>query len=187
MPEKIIIIEKTDTETGEWSKKEYEGNYQIKMTNLNSLASYRLLRNGNIDIHKGERYLKYYFARIDILLEENLSYNELRLLLAIQSFATKMHTGEILHEDGSPVTTEELCKKAHVDISRGRTALGKLIKQQIIDRERRGRAFYYHANPFIFVAGKSITQEAFDRFKNSKWANMSISDELTNEKEKYYE
>jgi hypothetical protein len=167
-----VRIETTNMETGEFTEEERIGGIHGKFVDDNSSAAYREFQGGKFDIHHLGRYGKYYFDRIDLILEDNLPYNELRLLLAVQSFATKMHTGEILHEDLSPVTTEELCKKAHVDISRGRAALAGLKRRRLIDSERKGRATKYYINPFVFVCGMTIEWGLLNRFKDSKWANL---------------
>lgn len=174
-----IIITRTNTETGEHMESEYEGDYTIKVTNNESAKSFRLLRNGLMDIHRGERYVKIYPARIDDILDEELTYIEMRLLLAVISHAIKFQTGEIVHEDMTPVTSDHLSQKAKVDISRGRAALRGLIVRRILDKERRGRGFIYYGNPFIFVCGNGVSQELFDRFKDSKWANLPIPEGLT--------
>lgn len=179
----IVDILRTDPETGEAQHNRYEGDYRVKITSENSINSFRHLRNGLVDIHKGERYIKLYPARIDDILDDDLTFNELKLLLAVMSHAIKFQTGEIVHEDMVPVTADWLSKKAHVDVSRGRAALKLLVERGILAKERRGRGFVYYGNPFIFVCGNAVSPELFDMFKNTKWANLPIPEGLMDGKE----
>lgn len=169
----VIDIVRKDEDTGEYlDGQTIPGTYRIKIISDKSIEAFRLLRDGTVDIHRDERYVKVYPGRIEEILQDGLSYNELRIFNACMIFAVKFQTGELVHENMVPVTAEQICKTACVEQRRGYTALNQLVFRLILAKERRGRSFVYLANPFIFVCGNSITRDLFDRFSGSKWANM---------------
>lgn len=159
--------------TGEYSDRVVPDGYQVRLVSEKSIDAFKKLKDGKVDIHEREWYVKVYFRQLDMLLSEELSPTELRLVLASMRFCLKFETGELVYPNMEPVSASELCQKAGVNKSRGMSALRSLVEKQILDKERRGRSFVYLANPYIFMRGNKVSEELFERFCNTKWAYVS--------------
>lgn len=177
----ILHIIKVDDTTGEAVQRTYEGKYRVKVISENSVAAFKEKADGSFDVHKGERFLKLYPARVSMLSDEDLSYGELKALLAVLSFYVKYQTCELVHGNSMPVRGDDIISKAGLSERGGYKNIAELERRGIIAKNRDsldGRKYVYFANPFIFMCGSSVSFDAVHMFHKTKWAQTPLCTEV---------
>jgi hypothetical protein len=116
----------------------------------------------------GEKFLKIYLNNIKKLYK-HLSSSEIKLFYLLTNYIS-YKTCELKNNNGTYLSAKQLSKFMNISIQMIYVTINKLIKKEIILKQKHGKKSIYIMNPFICFKGLYINKSVYELFKNTIWA-----------------
>lgn len=151
-----------DAETGEYINAMYDGDRITRDMSVNYLESTEALNNG-------KNYVKVYDESIIMLLEENLSGADIKVVLSLLPLI-RYDSGLIGYPNGNHLKASSIPERCGLSEKTAYKSLETLTLKRIFAKVRVGREIKLYANPFIFMRGVRANKTLVSMFDKSRYA-----------------
>lgn len=135
----------------------------------------RVLRQNSINkitnttrINEGRGYVKVFADSINMLIQDNISHTELKVLFAVMPYI-RYETGLISHGNGEYISMKSLVELCDMSQRTVYGAIEKLVRKRVLAKVRTGREIKFYANPYIFMRGTHVNKTLDSMFRMSKY------------------
>jgi len=147
------------------------GEVEYNLRNGDSLKLYTREQKEYVANHKyikkNNSFVKVYKDTIGLLVKEDLTKSEFKIILTALAYLDK--TSGILTEDGVNVGNQRFMELVDISHNTFTEGINHLIELNIMARTKSGKNSVYLMNPFIFMNGTYINATLYRIFKKSKW------------------